>query len=140
MRIAIAPLLIGTLVLAGALPAAAQSKTDKGTSVGAATTNDPAAERNSYTQQAHGEMDMWEQKLHDFNAKVETKATEAQTSGSKDLEGAWTETKTAWSQLVMVGENVGTAGPNDWDSAKASFKTASNKLAVAWNKINPTDK
>jgi hypothetical protein len=140
MKRLIAPIVFGFLALAGAAPAAAQSKPDEGTSVGAATTHDPAAERNSYTRRAHGEMDMWEQKLHDFNAKVETNATEAQTSASKNLDSAWTETKTAWSQLVTVGENVGTAGANDWDSAKASFQTASDKLAVAWQKVNPKDK
>lgn len=140
MRILIAPIVIGLLALAGAAPAAAQSTPDKGTPVGAATTHDPAAERNSYTNHARGEMDMWERKLHDFNAKVETNATEAKTSAAKDLDSAWTETKTAWSQLVHVGLNVGTAGENDWDSAKASFQTASDQLAAAWQKVNPKDK
>jgi hypothetical protein len=137
VQIFIAPIVIGLLALAGAVPAAAQSKPE-GTSVGAATTHDPAAERNSYTLRAHGEMDLWEQKLHDFNAKVETDATETQTSASKNLDSAWTETKTAWSQLVKVGLNV--AGANDWDSAKASFQTASDKLAATWQKVNPKDK
>jgi len=139
MRIFIAPIVIGLLALAGAVPAAAQSKPE-GTSVGAATTHDPAAERNSFTLRAHGEMDLWAQKLHDFNAKVETNPTETQTSASKNLDSAWTETKTAWSQLVTVGLNVGTAGANDWESAKASFQTASDKLAAAWQKVNPKDK
>lgn len=76
---------------------------------------------------------MWEKKLHDFNAKVETKATKAETSASKDLDTAWTETKTASGRLE-------TASEKDWDSAKASFKTASNKLFIAWHKVNPADK
>ncbi len=140
MRIFIAPIVIGLLALAGAAPAAAQSKPDKGTSVGAATTDDPAAERNSYTNHAQGEMQMWEQKLRDYNAKQKTNATEAQTSASKNLDSAWTETKTAWTQLVHVGLNVGTAGPNAWTSAQANFQTASQKLAAAWQKANPEDK
>ena len=94
-------------------------------------------QRSSYTNHAQGEMHMWEQKLHDFNAKVETDATEAQTSVSKNLDGAWTETKTAWRQLVKVALNIGTTGPNAWDSAKASFQTVSDKLAVAGQKVNP---
>jgi hypothetical protein len=61
--------LIGLLALAGAAPATAQSKPDQGTSVAAATSVDPAAERNSYTNHAQGEMHIWEQKLHDSNAK-----------------------------------------------------------------------
>jgi hypothetical protein len=135
MGVAIAPLLIGTLVLAGASPAVAQSKpaSNQGTSVGVAHTRDAAAERESYTQKAQGEVRIWQQKLHDFDAKVRVKATEAQASASKDLDQAWIETKTASARLK-------TAGENDWDSAKASFKTASDKLAVSWHKVNPADK
>ena len=134
MRILIAPIMIGMLAVAN-VPAAAQSKplNDKGTSVGVAANHDPAGERNSYTQQAKGEMRIWEQKLQDFNAKVEAKATQTQTTTSKDLDNAWTKTKTAWTQLE-------TAGENDWNSGKASFQRASHKLGVAWQKVNPKDK
>jgi hypothetical protein len=136
MRIAIAPLLIGTLVLAGASPATAQSKPasdQKGMSVGMAPTRDAAAERETYTQKAQADVRVWQQKLHDFDAKTEVKATDAQASASKDLDQAWTETKTASARLQ-------TAGEKDWNSAKASFKTASDKLAVSWHKVNPADK
>jgi hypothetical protein len=135
MRIFIAPLLLGTLVLAGASPAAAQSKpaSNQGVSLGVAPTRDAAAERESYTQKAQADVRIWQQKLHDFDAKAQVKATEAQASASKDLEDAWTETKTASARLQ-------TAGEKDWDSAKASFKTASDKLAVSWHKVNPADK
>ena len=131
---------IGALALAGAAPAAAQSKPEKGTSVGAATTDDPAAERNNFTNHAQDEMRMWEQKLHDYNAKQKTYATEAETSASRNLDSAWTETKTAWTRLVHVGLNVGTAGPNAWASAQADFQTAFQKLALTWQKANPEDK
>ena len=140
MKIFIAPVVIGLLALAGAAPAAAQSKPDKGTSVGAATTDDPAAERNNFTNHAQGEMEIWEGRLHDYNAKQKTNTTEAQTSASRNLDSAWTETKTAWTQLVHVGLNVGTAGPNAWASAQADFQTASQKLASTWQKANPEDK
>jgi hypothetical protein len=136
MRIFIAPLLLGTLVLAGASPAAAQSKpaSNQGVSVGVAPpTPDAAAERQSYTQKAQADVRIWQQKLHDFDAKAQIKATEAQASASKDLDKAWTETKTASARLE-------TAGEKDWNSAKASFKTASDKLAVSWHKVNPADK
>lgn len=135
MRNFIAPLLLGTLVLAGASPAVAQSKpaSNQGVSVGAAHTRDAAAERESYTQKAQADVRIWQQKLHDFDAKAQIKATEAQASASKDLDKAWTETKTASARLE-------TAGEKDWNSAKASFKTASDKLAVSWHKVNPADK
>ena len=134
MRIAIAPLLIGTLVLAGASPAAAQSKpASEGVSVGMAPTRDAAIERESYTQKAQDDVRIWQQKLHDFDAKAEVKATDARASAAKDLDEAWSETKTASARLE-------TAGEKDWNSAKASFKTASDKLAVSWHKVNPADK
>lgn len=135
MRIIIVPIVIGTFALAGVLPAAAQSKSisDKGTSVGVATTRDPAVERNSYMQKAQDEVRVWERKLHDFDAKVQAGATDAKASASKDLNDAWAQTETASARLE-------TAGEKDWDSAKASFQTASQKLAVAWQRVNPADK
>jgi hypothetical protein len=135
MKIFIAPLVIGTLALAGASPAAAQSKpsSDQSISVGVAATRDSTAEKTSYKQKAQDEIRIWQQKLNDFDAKVQAKATEAQTSASKDLDDAWTQTK-------MASARLETAGEADWGSAKASFKTESAKLAVAWRKVNPAAK
>jgi len=134
MNIFIAPLVIGTLALAGASPAAAQSKplSDQNVSVGVAT-HDSTAERSIYKQKAQDEIRIWQQKLDDFDAKMKAKATEAQTSASKDLDDAWTQTK-------MASARLETAGEADWGSAKVSFQTASHKLAVAWQKVNPADK
>jgi hypothetical protein len=135
MKIFIASLVIGTLALAGASPASAQSKpsSGQGISVGVAATRDSTVEKSSYKQKAQEEIRIWQQKLDDFDAKVKTKATEAQTGASKDLDDAWTQTKIASARLE-------TAGEADWSSAKASFKTASDKLTVAWRKVNPADK
>jgi hypothetical protein len=129
------PIAIAMLTLAGASPAAAQSKpaSDQGTSVGMATPRDAAAERNSYTQQAQDEVRVWERKLNDFDAKAQVKATDAKTRASKDVDDAWAQTKTAFARLE-------TAGEKDWDSAKTSFKSASDKLAVSWKRVNPADK
>ena len=135
MRFFIAPIVIGTLALAAASPAAAQSKpaSDQGVSVGVANSRDTAAERSSYTRTAQDEMKLWQQKFRDFDAKMQAKATEAKTRASKDLDDAWAETKSAYSQLE-------TAGETDWNSAKASFKTASAKLAAAWQKVTLAEK
>jgi hypothetical protein len=135
MKLYIGPILIGLLALAGVSPATAQSKpaSDPGTSVGMSTARDAAAERSNFTQQARDEVRDWQQKLHDFDAKAKVKATATQANASKVLNDAWTETKSASSELE-------TATEADWASAKASFKTASNKLAVAWHKVNPTEK
>ncbi len=140
MRIIIAATVIGLLALAGASPAAAQSKNDKAMSVGSSTTDDPAAERNNFTNGAKDEMKIWEGKLHDYNAKRTTNATEVQAGASRNLNGAWRETQTAWTQLVKVDLNVGTAGANAWASAQADFQTASQKLASTWQKANPEAK
>jgi hypothetical protein len=133
MKLFIAPMMIGMLAVAS--PAAAQSKpaSDQSTSVGMSTTRDAAAERSSYTQQARDEVRVWDQKLQDFDAKTQVKAMKAKADASKDLDSAWSETKAAFGRLE-------TAGKQDWDGAKASFKTASSNLAVAWQKVNPADK
>jgi hypothetical protein len=135
MRFLIAPIVIGTLALAAASPAAAQSKpvSDQGVSVGTANSHDPAAERSSFSQTAQSDMKLWQQKLADFDAKMQTKATETKTKASKELDDAWAETKSAFRQLE-------TAGEADWNSAKASFKTASAKLAAAWQKVTLAEK
>ena len=83
---------------------------------------------------------MWEKKLHDLNARLDTSATVNKTNAPKSLDSAWTETTAAWNQLVKVALNEGTDGVTDWDSAKVSFQAASQKLAVAWKKVNPEDK
>lgn len=131
MRILTAPIVIGALALAGASPASAQSKPTAAPaiSVGTAVSRDWTSERKSYTQQAQHTTRIWQQRLHDFDVK----ATAAQASASKDLHIAWTETKTATSQME-------TAAAADWDSAKGSYKTATAKLAAAWHKVNPIDK
>ena len=135
MRTIIAPLVAATLTLAAASSAVAQSKpgSDQGTSVGMASPRDAAAERDSYTQKAQGEVRIWQQKLHDYDANMRIKATAAEASTSKDLDDAWTETKTAAAKLE-------TAGEKDWESAKASFQRASDKLAVSWHKVDPAGK
>jgi hypothetical protein len=135
MKISIVPLVVGTLALAGASPAAAQSKplSDQSVSVGVATSRDSTAEKSSYKQKAHDEIRIWQQKLDGFDAKLRAKTTEAQTTASKDLDDAWTQTK-------MASGRLETAGDADWSSAKISFRSASDKLVVAWHKVNPADK
>jgi hypothetical protein len=135
MRFRFTPIIVGMLAISAASPVAAQSKptSDHGVSVGAADSHDTVAERSSYTQSAQEEMKLWQQRLHDFDSKMRAKATEAKARASKDLDDAWAETKSAFSQLEMAGEK-------DWSSAKTSFKTATAKLTVAWHKVDPAGK
>ena len=135
MRFFFALIVIGTLALAAASPIAAQSRTasEHGVTVEAANSRDTTGERSSYTRMAQDEMKLWQQRLHDFDAKMSAKATEEKARASKDLDDAWAKTKSAFSQLE-------TAGDADWTSAKASFKSASAKLAVVWHKVDPAGK
>ncbi|MDR3464518.1 MAG: hypothetical protein P4M07_01105 [Xanthobacteraceae bacterium] len=129
MRIVIGPI-IAALALAGALPAAAQSKPASDQApVRVATTRDPAAERETYMQRARDEMGIWQQKLNDFTTRAEARGTAAQTKAMKALDGAWAETKAASARLEA-------AGAADWNSAKASYRSASHKLAMAWQKVD----
>lgn len=50
-----------------------------------------------------------------------------------DLHRAWTKTQAASHRLETVGAD-------GWDSAKASFETASQELAEAWHKVHPEQK
>jgi hypothetical protein len=129
MKILIVPIL-ATLTLAGALPAAAESKpaTGQAAPVRPATTRDPAAGRETFMQRARDEMGIWQQKLNDFTTKAEASGAAAQVKAKKSLDSAWADTKTASARLE-------TAGAADWESAKASYRKASHKLAVAWQKI-----
>lgn len=135
MRLSTASIVIGILTLAGGSPASSQSKpaSIQGTSVGMPAARDAAAERKSYTQHAHDEVRVWEKKLHDFDARAQVNATNAKASATKDIDDAWAQTKTALAGLE-------TAGEKDWDGAKASFKSASDKLAVTWKRVNPANK
>ena len=135
MRLFIAPIVIGVLTLAGASPGAAQSKPSSGQArrsecprPAMRPPKERATRNRPRTRSAFGS-----EKLHDFDAKDQVKATDAKTSASKDIDDAWAQTKTAFAGLEAAGEK-------DWDSAKASYKTASDKLAVTWKRVNPADK
>jgi hypothetical protein len=117
----------------GTLPAASQSGLGSGASVRLVANHDSTADRETYTQKARDEMQLWQEKLHDFDAKAQAKARDAQTRASKDLDSAWTEAKSA-------SDRLDTAGEKDWSRAKASFQTASHKLDLAWRKIDPGNK
>jgi hypothetical protein len=135
MKIFIVPIVIATLAFGGTSAAVAQTKpgAEQGTSVGMAPVRNAASERESYMQTAQAEMRIWQQRLNDFDAKVQVKATEAETGAAKDLDSAWAETKTASARLE-------TAGVKDWDSAKVSFNIASDKLDAVWRKLTPIER
>jgi hypothetical protein len=112
---------IGPLIMTGPLPAASQSGLGSGASVRLVANHDSTADRETYTQKARDEMQLWQQKLHDFDAKARAKASDAHRRAAKDLDSAWTEAKSA-------SDRLDTASERDWSRAKASFQTASTSL------------
>ena len=136
MRILSAAMVIGPLVLIGALHAAAGQSTlalGSGAPIQLAAGGDSTADRDTYTQKARDEMQEWQRKLHDFSEKVVAKGKEAGNATENDLHEAWTKAEAASRQLQTVGAE-------GWESARTSFEKASHELAETWHKIHPEDK
>ena len=133
MRILITAIVIGPLLLIGALPATAGGSAASDTPVRLAASSYSPADRDTYTHEAQHEMQEWQQKLHDFNAQTAAKGKEVGDSTSDGLNKAWAQTQAASQRLQ-------TAGDDGWQDAKTSFEKASQALANAWHKVNPNDK
>jgi hypothetical protein len=135
MRMLTVSIVIGPLVLIGALPAAGQSTLALGSGAPAqlAAGADSAADRATYTQMVRDEMQEWQRKLHDFSEKAAAKGKQLDNAAENDLNKSWTKAKAASSRLQTVGAE-------GWESAKRSFEEASRELANAWDKIRPEDK
>jgi hypothetical protein len=136
MRILAASVVIGPLMLIGALPAAAAQSTlalGSGAPIELAAGSDSTADRDTYTHEARDEMREWQRKLNDFSAKAAAKGKEAGNAAENDLNKAWTKAEAASRKLQ-------TASAEGWESAKTSFEEASHELADAWDKIRPQDK
>ncbi len=128
MKLLVTAIVIGPLALAAALPATGQTlrTPQPGVSVRLAAISD--LDRETFTQQARAEMLVWQQKLHAFGERAKATTTDAQTKATDNLNQAWADTKTASARLE-------TAAAEDWESAKTSFRNASDRLAVAWQNI-----
>ncbi|HUC65783.1 MAG TPA: hypothetical protein VMA53_10170 [Stellaceae bacterium] len=130
-----ASIIIGPLMLIGALPAAGQSMPPlgSGTPIRLAADDSSTSDRDSFTQKAQAEMQDWQQKLHDFGQQAEAKGQEAGSAAQSGLNDAWVKAKAASHKLKTVGAE-------GWQGAKASYEKASHNLAEAWQKVHPDDK
>jgi hypothetical protein len=135
MRMLTVSIVIGPLMLIGALPAAGQSTLalGSGAPVQLAAGADSAADRDTYTQMALDEIQKWQGKLHNFGEKAAAKRKQLDSAAENDLNKAWAKVKAASSRLQTVGAE-------GWESAKTSFEEASRELVDAWDKIRPEDK
>ena len=133
VRMLTASIIIGPLVLIGALPAAADQPPvalGSGAPVQLAAAGDASADRDTYIHQAQDEMQEWQRKLHDFSATAEAKGKEAGTAAETHLNDAWAKAEDASRQLQTVSAE-------GWESAKTAYENASRDLSDAWNKVHP---
>jgi len=128
MRRLTVAIIIGPLMLFGALPAAMgqSAPTDKPTQSTAGS--DRTTDRDTYTQKAQDTVQEWQQKLHDFN---ETAKAKGQTAGKAATDGL----NTAWTNTQDAAHKLKSASAATWDSAKTGFEKASHDLSDAWDKI-----
>jgi len=134
MRLLIASIVIGPLMLIGAPPAAAAQPV----STGPQTQSPPApgtssADRDTYTQKAQRDLQDWQQKVHDFTEKAKARGQQASNAVAADLNVAWTKTRDEARKMQA-------AGAEGWDRARASYERASHDLADTWNRIRPEDR
>jgi hypothetical protein len=135
MRILAASIVIGPLMLIGALPAVAGPSTlafGSDAPVRLAADVAPTTDRDTYTQKARNDMHEWLQKLHAFNEKMKANGHKAGNAAENDLDKAWTDYRTASHKLRTVGDD-------GWESAKTSYDKASRDLANAWEKFRSKD-
>lgn len=131
MKIFIIAIVLGPLLIIGAPTTASQSGLSfSGASVRLAAAGDLTVDRETYIQKTRDEMLEWKRKLHAFEEKVHTEADQAHTTAGDDLNKAWAEAEAASLRLE-------TAGSEDWEATKASFRRASNRLDLAWRKFEP---
>ena len=130
MRIFFALIVIGPLMLLGALPAAAGQSISSNSPMQLAAAGDSTADRDTYTQKARVSVDEWQQKLHDFSEKAKVK-------GQQEVNAAENELKAAWTKVEAEQHKLQSASAEGWESAKVSFEKASHDLKQAWDKIRP---
>ena len=125
MRILATAIVVAPLVLIGA-PGAAVAQSNPPADTGSATDWD------TYTQQAQGKSQEWQQKLQHFSDTMAAKGQKATTRTEDQLKKAWARTQTE--------AHKQTATADGWQGAKTSFERASRDLSNAWGKIRPQDR
>jgi len=127
MRVFAVALVCAPLLLAGTLPAAAQSSSG-------------STDRDSYTKQAEDQVQLWKQKLGDAGDKAASTGKDvgqkAAATGKDAGDTAEKHLKQAWHKTQEAADKLQTAGGKGWDSAKAAYERASSDLARTWNKIH----
>jgi hypothetical protein len=136
VKIVIASLVIGPLMLSGAVVAFADSPAfsiGSEHSVQLAASGDATGDRDSFVQGARKKTAEWQLKLQALNDKAEANGKAAADTAQDDLHKAWVKVESASHQLE-------TASGDGWNDAKTAFDTASGELTDAWHKRFPDKK
>jgi hypothetical protein len=129
----IASIVIGPLMLIGALPVAAGQSVRSDTQIQSAAGSDSTGDRESYTRKARDDVQEWQQKLHDFGAVAATKGHKDAIAAQRDLDEAWAKTQAEARRLQ-------TSSTDAWASARISYEKASGELAGAWDRVRDQGK
>jgi hypothetical protein len=133
MKTIFASIVIGSLMLFVALPAAAIQPISSNTPIQLAVGGDSTTDRATYSQKARDAMQDWRQKLHDFGERAKAKGQEEGNAAGNELNAAWTKADAEEHTLEA-------ASAEGWESAKISFEKASHDLKELWDKIGSNDK
>lgn len=136
MKLLAASIVIGPLMLIGALPAGAGQSTPalgSRAAVQIAAADESTADRESYTRKAQDELREWQHKLREFGDQAAASGKAAGNAANDDLNQARTKAEAATDRLQTVGAE-------GWASAKASFEQASHDLSDTWHRVHPDDK
>ena len=131
MKMLIAPLAAGAFLVSGVLPAfAAQpaAAPAAGDRIQVADTADFAAKKDEYVKKSKDDMQLWQQRVHDFGEKAKADGQKAGDAARVQLDKAWRDTKAASAKLQEAGED-------GWVGAKGAYERASAKLRSVWHDV-----
>jgi hypothetical protein len=122
MRAITLPILFGTLLAAGTLPALAQpAQVATPVAVGAST---KTPYRQTFEADARARLRVWSSEITDFNSKAEATGTATDNEAGAALTTAWAETKAEEAKLEI-------AGADSWETARATYDDAAEHFQTA---------
>jgi hypothetical protein len=117
------PLVLGTLLAAGTLPAVAQQ----------ARVAPPASAqspyRQTFEQDARARLRVWGADLADVNKRAVAEGKRQDRAAGAELNSAWTETR-------AEEKNLEVAGTDEWEAARTTFDNASRRFEDALNRAH----
>jgi uncharacterized membrane protein len=122
-------LMLGGIILLGALPAAGQ-QAPPAAPPDAAASGDRSPDHDRYLEKARADLQKWRRDLDDFNAR-------ATAEGRADSRAAADQLNAAWAKTQAEAGKLQAAGAEDWDRARASFENSSRDFTQSLGRIWP---